>query len=200
MGRRLDWVQNHETYTDIAYNFSVGQVQSFGLPLTYSRHALPQGMMYTGVANAPVDWAAGVITPNAEKRMWARAVHGHINLEPTTWAAGNIMRAGFRLTVQDMDHETTAMTVEEGYTMWVGPSADGDDAYVFADEPFLWERRIEKYYASSSDNAHFAFNFRWRGRKLIEPNKALFLYCEAPSTASVNMRIRGLFCRTLLEY
>lgn len=197
MRRRLDWVQNPDSYAGIdTLTFNVGQANAFALPLTYAPRSLVGGQGFLGANVSPTFWMADAAIPNSNRGLIVRAVHWWAHIEPSTWALGSMMTAGMRLTIQDQDQTSGAASVVGGYSMWDASTVD--KAYIFADENFLTERRVSKAFGDASSTPLIQMSGRWSGRKRIPPQQALFAFFEAP-TNSVNMRMRHYFFRTLVE-
>jgi len=121
-------------------------------------------------------------------------VQGHMYLEPTIWAVGNIIAQGFRILIEEQDPVTGLMIQNSSYSMWAGVA--GSHPAMFANEKnYMYDARIYKVFNLNSDS-HRDWRIDVRMRRRLQPHQALWLYTEGESTG-VNVRLQ-MYLRTLV--
>lgn len=123
------------------------------------------------------------------------AVEGLIYVEPSTWAAGNLMAMGFRIGAYEQDPYTGLASLDPDYTMWNTSATQPQAAFYANDRSFnMWESRNFK---SFGDNGSImVVRVRARLNWSLSANFGLGLYVEGELT-SVNCRYQ-CWLRTLV--
>lgn len=150
----------------------------------------------TGVGAA--NFLPGSARP-APSRRKVLAVEGIIYVEPSTWAAGNLMAMGVRIGAYEQDINTGLASVDPDMTMWLGPAGGLGQgaAAIYANDRQLcmYEQRAFK---SFGDNGSImVMRIRTRLNWSLQPQHGLGLWWEGESTA-VNIRYQT-WLRTLVE-
>lgn len=127
----------------------------------------------------------GQARPDDKGRKCLR-VQGHIYIEPSTWAIGNIMAIGVRIGAFEQDL-TGVASVDALYTMWNNNTPSVPAAYWSNQgRTTLWSRRFYKGF-SANDQTIMVVQVNAKINCRLNPHEALMLWLEGEST-SVNMR------------
>lgn len=146
--------------------------------------------------------AVNTLTPSppggwrAQRGVICAMVDGHIYVEPSTWAIGNIMAIGVSIGAFEQDM-TGVATVDSLYTMWNNATPAAPAAHWSNDNQRtnLWSRRQYKGF-SSNDATIMVVPVRARLRVRLREWEALMVWLELEST-SVNVRYQT-WLRTLV--
>lgn len=198
--RKLDWVYNEQAYTGIESTVAPGPANAIGVPLTVSQSS-------RRVATWGIDTAVPSIT---DYQSWAaiaeggqQRIHGadcHVMVRPSAWAAGNVVRIGFRLLLARMDPVDGSMLLDPLYKFWATGLGDTTTPAQYANAGFMRETIL---YEVFGDNAQgWQVRLRWRSRKglRIMDDFAAYLYIEAmqyPSASTSGIIIPR--CRALVS-
>lgn len=115
-------------------------------------------------------------------------VEGHIYIEPSTWAAGNLMAVGIRICALEQDIVTGLASVDPDMTMWLNTGVGyAGAAAVYANDRQL-NMHEQRAYKGFSDNQTFmVVHVRAKTPWTLQSHHGLALWLEAEST-SVNVR------------
>lgn len=173
---RLDWVVNEDCYGS---TLAVANGGLFALPLVY-----PKGWMTYDASFGPTIPAYAF--PDA-KRQKCVAVVGDILYNPSTWAAGSVVRMIYRIVKKPMDFNTGDAIADAVYSLF-------DSA--FANERFSWQ--VVQYDtfvlgATQREKVHV----RATVNTTLEPDEGLYLMIENQSGTSQTIN-HQFFLRSLL--
>lgn len=190
----MDWVQNDYCY-GTNQSVATGPAAAVAVPLTVpamGNYALVQAPSAGYTAN---DFAPAVWSPQ-DKGMTVLAVRGQIVIYPSGWALGNNLQVGMRIIEAEIDPASWGANLDADYTMWLMSAGDAQRPAVWADDPFLWERRFQTGFNDSATDPRFTVNVNVKSKRRLDNDKALFLYLEVGAD-SVTTRITP-WLRTLV--
>jgi len=198
---RLDWVQNEQTYSPDENDINQGLPSAVVAPLVYSQQTRVE-WWGTDTGFGPNQVSGGTF-PNSPRQQVIRAVRGQIFVSPVEgWTTANSRFFGFRLTKLLQDPTTGDGVVPVTYNMQAaGLVVPGNEAAIWADKRFLWEKRFMSTFRSDVPTPIWVFNIHWSGRETLENDEGLFMYIEnMPTPVAGGGTIRIVtFLRTLCE-
>jgi len=184
--RRVDWVQNDITYSEQQTNMAPGNTNATAGILVHSS----QVRRYSIGADTPTSPARPLMSaafPQWDRKQVVVAVRGTIEWYPIeTWSTTATRNWGFRLTKMVEDPGSQLPMVPIDYNMYGlnPPPVAGDETepYLYADDPFLWERREARSYNSQNTSPVWVTPVNWRGRCYLEEDECLCMYFESDLT------------------
>lgn len=187
-------VDSRGTYSPIIKSLTVGPSNALGLILYDSEERLTAGAAWTA-NNAPRQL---IRAARAEgRRPFIKMVTGQFYVEPSAWAAGNVVALGMRIGIFEQTSDTGAIGIQSTYNMWSQTAANPWQPANFANDrkSRLWETRVMKTFNASTANS-WVIPIRASINRTLGPEECLAIYLEGEST-SVNMRLQS-WLRTLI--
>lgn len=191
--RRGDWVYRDQviddngvgasdgTWSPVIFAQTSGQANRRGFVLYDSQNFLRQ-MAGSGA----VDRLSNAARAEG-KRPLMLEVDGHVYMEPTVWAVGNIIAWGLRILIDEQDPSAGGLVQAAAYSMWANVGVQSSAFY--ANQPnWIAEKRIYKVFNASQDS-HRDFTWNVKFRRRLQAHQALWIYSEGEST-SVNTRLQ----------
>jgi len=198
--RRVDWVQNPETYTHTMTAMTAGASESVAGVLVFPEQAERVGY---GGGDPPEDNWLGAARANTRSKQIVRACRGQIEMRPIgTWTGEGVRSWGFRIAKFKYDVNQGQIIVPIVYNMYGNDGIGVEEftgPYVFADAPFQWERRFNGAFNSNQPDPWWTIPVKWSGRVVLEPDECFAIYVEGDDQfggASMNFRT---WLRSLVE-
>jgi len=199
--QRLDWVYNEMAYNSAETTVGPGAGNAVGLPLTVSQSARRIATWGLETAVPAVgdyqSWAA--IPEGGEQRV--HAVEAHLMVRPSIWAAGNVVRIGFRLMLARMDATDGSMLLDPLYRFWQQAAGDTMHVAQFANAGFMREHVLYEVFGDNAQGWHVRMKWRSRRGLRIMDDYAVFVYMEG-SAAFPGTSVTGFVvprCRALVS-
>jgi len=179
---RLDWVQNDITYSEQLTAMAPDNTNATAGVLVHSS----QVRRYTIGANTPTSPSTSLMSaafPQWASKQVVRAVRGTIEWFPTeAWSTTSTRDWGFRIAKFVQDPGSRLPMVPIDYNMYgINPPPAADDEtepYLYADDPFLWERRQGRAYSPDAPTPRWTVVVNWSGRCFLEEDECLAIYFE----------------------
>lgn len=132
------------------------------------------------------------------------AVQGHVFITPSTWAVGNILSVGIRLTIaeQDVDDGIPELDADYAINRPAAAAVPANDLTLFANQQgSLKDWYVYRQFADNS--AVIVVSIFWKGKRRLRPEECLFLHLEGNSpfesggavNCSVSSHVRTLVAR-----
>jgi len=126
----------------------------------------------------------------AGRRATVHAVEGHLNVIPSTWAVGSVIRFGWRILAGEQEPDDGGIILDIDYTMWLGQAtaSGGRTAAHYRNQTrCLAEGRLERAFSTSNDQAMSNVRIAWKDRWRLREEEGLFLFLESEGSG-VNVR------------
>lgn len=197
-------MQNDITYSETLTQMQPDNVNATAGVLVHSSQVQRQ---FLG-ANTPTSPSTALMSaafPQWNKRQVCRAVRGSIEWFPVdNWSETSTRNWGFRITKFVQDPGSMLPMVPIDYNMYGinPPPLPGDETepYLYADDPFLWERRIVASFNVNAATPVFSVPVKWSGRHVLEEDECLAIYFEGDLTlGSFGPIALRTWLRTLVE-
>lgn len=177
---RLDWVQNPVTYSELYTNITTEQNNAVAGVLVHSSQ-VRRFSIGTGIV--PTEVLMGAAFPDVNAKQVVRAVRGTIECIPDeSWSSTAVRQFGFRIAkfVQDPGSQLPQVPID--YNMYgflpTPPAGTENEPYVFADDPFQWERRMNWAFNDQQPSPIFTIPVRWSGKVYLEADECFAVYVE----------------------
>jgi len=182
------------TYEPFIDSLTAGQETSMAKVLYDSQSYLRSMGRVTGTSFSSLGGAGRA----SGRKATIHAVRGFINVQPTTWALGQVAALRWRILAGEQLMDSGAIILDVAYTAWSNVAGLGlTPAYFRNQSRCLAEGTLMKAFGTSNDATMWNFPVRWRGRWSLREEDALFLYLEGAETA-VNARVQ-FWCSTLVS-
>lgn len=193
-------------YNELAYhssevNVSPGAGNAVAIPLTVSQSA-----------RRLATWGLDTIVPSAlDYQSWAaipegggqrvHAVEAHLMIRPSVWAAGNVVRIGFRILLARMDATDGSALMDPLYRMWQAAAGDTMHVAQFANAGFMREHILYEVFGDNAQGWHVRMKWRSKRGLRIMNDYAVYVYMEG-SGAFPGTSVTGFIvprCRALVS-
>lgn len=126
-------------------------------------------------------------------------VHANVRVNDSAWTTNLTMYLAMRIVVAEQDPETGRMVADVNYSMWSNISGfqSGEPAVWANGRQNCWETRIVRSRRTTDVALDMFIDRRVRFKRRLDSQEGLFLYLET-HTASVNLNLVNLWCRTLV--
>lgn len=139
-------------------------------------------MQYTASSTASAQ--LGRMSPAARaegKKAVIRRTEGYFEIEPSSWALGNICRWGWRLGAFEQDPFTGLTSVNVGYGMW-GRNPPSTADYWADVKNWVKEGRLNKAFNNEMASPSWVIPIHWHGKWTLRANEGWGFWIEGEVT------------------